>query len=199
MKRDEFTTKVSNNEVRRTVIMNGEEMELGNDGEYHACKSKQFPKLFMIGACYSLIFATCLVIAAYILSPPTIKSTSSYADTETVDAKDPYYTPDAKSPLKGHGIDPPRTDYSSNAEKDPVGVLINDDRLYTLTIQYYYIEGRICPEQTKQMHAGDEFSVSVPYVDGYQPNISNVTGRMPNSDLVYMVYYQKTPEKSTGE
>lgn len=62
MKKEDFVAEMNEEPERRTVIMNGEEMELGDDGEYHVINKRQFgrlSKLHAIGAC---IAGLCVVV-----------------------------------------------------------------------------------------------------------------------------------------
>lgn len=62
MKKEDFVAEMNEEPERRTVIMNGEEMELGDDGEYHVINKRQFgrlSKLHAIGAC---VAGLCVVV-----------------------------------------------------------------------------------------------------------------------------------------
>lgn len=63
---------------------------------------------------------------------------------------------------------------------------------YTLKINYYYSDNSIAADSVTQiLEAGTEYSILSPEISGYAPNISLVTGIMPDNDLTVDVFYQK--------
>lgn len=113
MRKDEFATEM--NEERRTIVMNGEKMELGDDGEYHVVREEQFgrlSKLHATGACCAVV---CVLLAAIAIGavaltePKSLSETASkseYSDElclDEVSNKDPEILR-----LKPDEVDPPR-------------------------------------------------------------------------------------------
>lgn len=85
--------------------------------------------------------------------------------------------------------DPPTT---KDPELDPA----NDEAdMYTLTIRCVRkADGsEICQSRTMKLKGGERFSVSVPHIADYQPNVTQIADTMPHNDLVYTVYYYEVP------
>lgn len=227
-KEDYFATEMNEEEKNRTVIMNGEKMELGSDGEYHVVKGQfgRLSKLHAIGACCAgicILLAVMAIGAVALTEPKSLSETAEgceYSDEicrDVIGAKDPEIlslTPDEVDPgdpdkmpepsynMKGdlsklyeEGVyyyEPNPEPAPKNPELDPVNQSASST--YMLTIRCVDQFGNeLRPPQIVQMQAGETFSESVPVVSGHHPEMSEITGIMPEHDLDCAVRYFEKP------
>lgn len=220
-KEDYFATEMNEEEKNRTVIMNGEKMELGSDGEYHVVKGQfgRLSKLHAIGACCAgicILLAVMAIGAVALTEPKSLSETAEgceYSDEicrDVIGAKDPEIlslTPDEVDPGDPDKMPEPSYNMKGDLSKlyeegvyyydpnpEPVA---NDenDALYMLTIRYVNKADNsdVCQPRVVRRKAGEEFSESAPHVVNFQPDRAQVTGVMPSNDLTCVVYYYEVP------
>ena len=77
---------------------------------------------------------------------------------------------------------------ASGQKQDQV-IFINE-RLYTLTIEYRYLNGEIAaPTVYETHHIGDPYDIPSPDIPGYRCTIVRIAGNQPARDVRYIVYY----------
>lgn len=83
--------------------------------------------------------------------------------------------------------------YTVEKPVDPNPPVDPDPETYTVSISYLYSDDQTTAADpySKDLKPGESFEVPSPFIDGYTPDLTLISGTVKDSNLSYIVYYTK--------